>query len=162
MNIHLLGAFDTTIKKIWSDYLEYTANHYIYHYKGKEDVQPQRLRDLAARGCRVEKLSKGSSPISLYGKHNKGNCPKEAFSIVAFGNDGICLHSGKCQKRHRIAGNREKGTWDSGESHSSLFYVFTQWRYADKAKAWYPLAFILDSRQSEIGKMGKKSENAEN
>ena len=54
-------------------------------------------------------MAKGTEAIAYIG----------AFGIVAFGNNGICLHSGKCQKRQRIAGNREKGIWDSGESHSS-------------------------------------------
>ena len=54
-------------------------------------------------------VAKGTEAIAYIG----------AFGIVAFGNNGICLHSGKCQKRQRIAGNREKGIWDSGESHSS-------------------------------------------
>ena len=55
-------------------------------------------------------VAKGTEAIAYIG----------AFGIVAFGNNGICLHSGKCQKRQRIAGNREKGIWDSGESHSSV------------------------------------------
>ena len=55
-------------------------------------------------------MAKGTEAIAYIG----------AFGIVAFGNNCICLHSGKCQKRQRIAGNREKGIWDSGESHSSL------------------------------------------
>ena len=55
-------------------------------------------------------MAKGTEAIAYIG----------AFGIVAFGNNGICLHSGKCQKRQRIAGNREKGIWDSGESHSSI------------------------------------------
>ena len=54
-------------------------------------------------------VAKGTEAIAYIG----------AFGIVAFGNNGICLHSGKCQKRQRIAGNREKGIWDSGESHSA-------------------------------------------
>ena len=54
-------------------------------------------------------VAKGTEAIAYIG----------AFGIVAFGNNGIYLNSGKCQKRQRIAGNREKGIWDSGESHSS-------------------------------------------
>ena len=68
-------------------------------------------------------MAKGTEAIAYIG----------AFGIVAFGNNGICLHSGKCQKRQRIAGNREKGIWDSGESHSS---VLTD--AGPKVKAWRP------------------------
>ena len=66
MNIHILGAFDNTIKNFGVITLNNMANHYLYHYKGKEDVQSQRLRDLAARGSRVVKLSKHSSPIGAW------------------------------------------------------------------------------------------------
>ena len=61
-------------------------------------------------------VAKGTEAIAYIG----------AFGIVAFGNNGICLHSGKCQKRQRIAGNREKGIWDSGESHSSALGMYLQ------------------------------------
>ena len=67
-------------------------------------------------------VAKGTEAIAYIG----------AFGIVAFGNNGICLHSGKCQKRQRIAGNREKGIWDSGESHSSQFFFLENLTHALK------------------------------